>query len=295
MHTKLVLKWTLVLASRTNSRRGGISFDDLFHLSHNFYYHLQYFICSCVDPDATAMLKSSLGNSGKVLWLLLLPDSLRAGSLVTTMHSQNATACPEHQQQIVKSSKKGLKWWCNSHILRASSLKLCRYQSPWYLECWFIFDDMLINTKSNLPFMGSLRGPSKRPPGRSSPMRHHFYQDRHHHHIYIMIISSTDSVPWWHTMTYNTLFIIWYHSRYQNIDHPPRLKCGSQNACFCQGWSITYPRAVNQLCACSLFQKQVCIDWSKSDPSDSISILWKTNSEVCLVFISSVVSHKVQV
>ena len=27
---KLVLKWTLVLASRTNSRRGGISFDDLF-------------------------------------------------------------------------------------------------------------------------------------------------------------------------------------------------------------------------------------------------------------------------
>ena len=84
-------------------------------------------MCSCVDPDATAMLKSSLGNSGKVLWLLLLPDSLRAGSLVTTMHSQNATACPEHQQQIVKRSKKGLKWWCNSHILRASSLKLCRY------------------------------------------------------------------------------------------------------------------------------------------------------------------------
>ena len=121
-------------------------------------------------------------------------------------------------------------------------------QISWYLECWFIFDDMLINTKSNLPFMGSLRGPSKRPPGRSSPMRHHFYQDRHHHHIYIIIISSTDSVPWWHTLTYiNTLFIIWYHSRYQNIDHPPRLKCGSQNACFCQGWSITYPRAVNQL------------------------------------------------
>ena len=163
-------------------------------------------------------------------------------------------------------------------------------QISWYLECWFIFDDMLINTKSNLPFMGSLRGPSKRPPGRSSPMRHHFYQDRHHHHIYIIIISTIVG-HWWHTMTYiNTLFIIWYHSRYQNIDHPPRLKCGSQNACFCQGWSITYPRAVNQLCACSLFQKQVCIDWSKSDPSDSISILWKTNSEVCLVFMSSVVA-----
>ena len=112
-------------------------------------------------------------------------------------------------------------------------------QISWYLECWFIFDDMLINTKSNLPFMGSLRGPSKRPPGRSSPMRHHFYQDRHHHHIYISIISAMVG-HWWHTMT-------WHHSRYQNIDHPPRLKCGSQNACFCQGWSITYPRAVNQL------------------------------------------------
>ena len=43
---------------------------------------------------------------------------------------------------------------------------------------------------------------------------------------------------------------------------------------------------------CSLFQKQVCIDWSKSDPSDSISILWKTDSEVCLVFMSSVVATR---
>ena len=41
------------------------------------------------NPDI-ALLKSSLENSEKVLWLL--PVSLRAGSLVTTVHSQNATA-----------------------------------------------------------------------------------------------------------------------------------------------------------------------------------------------------------
>ena len=41
------------------------------------------------NPDI-ALLKSSLENSVKVLWLL--PVSLRAGSLVTTVHSQNATA-----------------------------------------------------------------------------------------------------------------------------------------------------------------------------------------------------------
>ena len=62
---------------------------------------------------------------------------------------------------------------------------------------------------------------------------------------------------------------------------------------FVKGGPLLIPGLwISSMALCSLFQKQVCIDWSKSDPSDSISILWKTNSEVCLVFMSSVVATR---